>query len=357
LAGEATLESLILKPEAVYAKHDIECRLGIGAESIDRSKKVLSLDDGTHVSYDKLVLATGGRPRRLSLPGSDHSNVHYIRTIGDILKLQPQFKAGKNLLIIGGGYIGLEAASVGIKKGLNVTVIEALPRVLARVTAPEISAFYERVHRSKGVDIRTGVGVHGFEGDPLVTTVVLADGARLPADVIVVGVGLIPNTELAETAGLEINNGIVADLHCRTADPDIYAIGDCSNHDNGFLGRRLRLESVPNALEQARVVALDIVGKPTPNASVPWFWSDQYDLKLQMVGLSQGYDQIVIRGDLHGDSFCAFYLDKGVMISADGVNRPQEFMVAKRLVAERRVVPVAVLQDESQPFKAILSAV
>src|SRR6266446_9331557 len=199
LSGEVTLESLFLKPRAVYEKHAIECRFGIGVESIDCAARSLRLYDGSVLRYDKLALTTGGRPRRLSVPGAERSNVHYIRTVADIDRLKQQFGEGKRLVIIGGGYVGLEAASVGIKKGLHVTVVEALPRVLARVTAPEISAFYERVHRGHGVDLRTGVSVHALEGSGDTCTVVLADGTRLAADLVVIGVGLIPNTELARS--------------------------------------------------------------------------------------------------------------------------------------------------------------
>jgi 3-phenylpropionate/trans-cinnamate dioxygenase ferredoxin reductase component len=249
----------------------------------------------------------------------------------------------------------LEAAAVGRKKELQVTLVEALPRVLARVTTPELSAFYERVHRGHGVDIRTGIGVHGFEGDPRVNTVVLADGTRLPADLIIVGIGLIPNTELAEAAGLQVSNGIVVDQFTRTADPNIYAIGDCSNHLNEFYpGRRLRLESVPNATEQARVCAAAICGKPTAYNALPWFWSDQYNLKLQMVGLSEGYDQYVVRGDMSTESFSVFYLREGVLISADTVSRAQDFMLSKRLIAARVKPSAAVLADEAVALKSLL---
>jgi len=356
LSGEVTLESLFLKPRAVYEKHAIECRFGIGVESIDRAARSLRLYDGSVLRYDKLALTTGGRPRRLSVPGAERSNVHYIRTVADIDRLKQQFGEGKRLVIIGGGYIGLETASVGIKKGLHVTVVEALPRVLARVTAPEISAFYERVHRGHGVDLRTGVGVHALEGNGDACTVVLADGTRLAADLVVIGVGLIPNTELAEAAGIEVSNGIVVDRYAVTSDPDIVAAGDCTNHDNVFLGRRLRLESVPNALEQARVAAASILGRPRVYDAVPWFWSDQYDLKLQMVGLSQGHDDLIVRGDMDANSFTAFYLKDGVVISADSVNRPQDFMLAKRLVAERAAVPPERLRDDAVPLKSLLQA-
>jgi 3-phenylpropionate/trans-cinnamate dioxygenase ferredoxin reductase subunit len=355
LAGEATLESLYIKAPAAYTKQAVDCHFGTGVEAIDRAARQVRLYDGTTVPYEHLVLATGGRARRLSLPGAEHPNVHYIRTVDDILRLKEQFHAGSKLVIIGGGYIGLEVAAVGRKKELQVTLIEAMPRVLARVTTPDLSAFYERVHRKHGVDIRTGVGVHEFEGDPKVHTVVLTDGTRLPADLVIVGIGLVPNTELAEAAGLPVSNGIVVDQFTRTADPNIYAIGDCSNHVNEFYpGRRLRLESVPNATEQARVCAAAICGKPTPYNAVPWFWSDQYNLKLQMVGLSEGYDQSVVRGDMDTEAFSVFYLREGTLIAADTVSRAQDFMIAKRLIAERAKVTAAALADESVPLKSLL---
>lgn len=356
LSGEIGIDALLLKPKAVYEKHDIECLTEVTVSSIDRAAHTVTLSDGRSLHYDKLALTTGGRPRKLSLAGADKPNVHYVRTIQDILKLKEDFAAGRRLVIIGGGYIGLEAASVGIKLGLQVTVIEALPRVLARVTAPEISAFYERVHREHGVNLLTGVGVEAVEGAERVDTVVLADGTRVPADIVIVGVGLIPNTELAEAAGLEVSNGIVVDAHARTNDPDIVSAGDCTNHVNGFLGRQLRLESVPNAIEMARIAAATLTGKLVTYNAVPWFWSDQYDLKLQMVGLSQGYDQIVVRGDMAGNTFSAFYLKDGVIIAADAINRPQEFMVSKKLVGERRVVDPAILIDESVPLKNLTAA-
>lgn len=354
LAGEVTLESLYLKSAEGYARHQIDCRYGIGVESIDRDARTVRLFDSTTIPFRHLVIATGGRARRLSLPGANHSNVHYVRTIDDILKLKEQFLPGKRLLIIGGGYIGLEAASVGIKKGLKVTLVEALPRMLARVTVPELSAFYERAHKARGVEIFTGVGVHSLDGDPLVTEVVLSDSRRLAVDLLIVGIGLIPNTELAEACGLEVQNGVVVDAFNRTSDPGVYAIGDCSNQDNTFLQRRVRLESVPNAAEQMRVCAASICGKPMPNNSVPWFWSDQYDLKLQMVGLSQDSDQLAIRGNLDRESFCAFHLRGGVIIAADAVNRAADFMVAKKLVAERIRASVEQLGDESFPLKSLL---
>jgi 3-phenylpropionate/trans-cinnamate dioxygenase ferredoxin reductase subunit len=354
LSGEATLESLYLRAPDTYVEQRIECRLGVGVESIDRQVHSLRLFDGSELHYGKLVLATGGRPRTLSLTNAGYPNVHYIRTIDDIQRLRSYFRAGARLGVIGGGYIGLEAASIGSKMGLDVTLIEALPRVLARVAGPELSAFYERIHRAHGVRILTGIGVHSLEGDGHVDTLVLSDENRLPVDLLIVGIGLIPNTELAEAAGLQIANGIAVGPDMRTSDPHIFAIGDCCSHQNTFLERRVRLESVSSVAEQARITAAVLCGKPVPPAGVPWFWSDQYDLRLQIVGLSEGYDQLVVRGDLSTTSFSLFYLKGGLVICADTVNRPAEFAVAKKLVAGRTPVAAARLADESVPLKALV---
>lgn len=354
LAGDIAEEALYLKPLATYAKQNVELRTGVKVAAIDRQAHTVTLEDGESIKYDKLALTTGGRARWLPLPGAEKPNVHYVRTLADIDRLKEQFKPGARLVIIGGGYIGLEAAAVGIKKELNVTLVEALPRLLARVTGPELSQYYLEVHRGHGVDIKLGAGVQALEGGELVETVILQDGTRLAADLVIVGIGLIANTELAEQAGLEVDNGVLVDLYAQTSDPDIVAAGDCTNHENGFLGRRVRLESVPNASEQARVAAASICGQKVPHAGVPWFWSDQYDLKLQMVGLSQGYDNVVIRGSMEANNFAAFYLKDGVVISLDTVNRPQDFMIGKKMVAARLVVDPAVLADESASLKALV---
>lgn len=355
LSGEIEEASLYIKTREAYAKHDIELRTGERVGAIDRAAHTVKLSSGEQLSYDKLVLTTGGRARRLNLAGADRPNVHYVRTIADINQMRERFQPGKRLVIIGGGYIGLEAASVGIKSGLKVTLVEALPRLLARVTGAELSQYYDSVHRRHGVDIRLGAGVEAIEANELAEAVILQDGTRLPADVIIVGIGLIPNTELAEACGLAVDNGILVDLYSQTSDPDILAAGDCTNHENGFFGRRMRLESVPNASEQARVAAATICGKQLPHAGVPWFWSDQYNLKLQMVGLSQGHERVVIRGSMEADSFTAFYLQNGVVIAADAVNRPQDFMFAKKIVAAKLQADPAVLADEATALKTLVA--
>jgi len=354
LSGEDTLDSLLIRNDAMYAKLGIACRLGNAVVSIDRDARSVELQGGEKLHYAKLVLATGGYPRQMTLPGAEHSNIHYVRSIPNILSLQQAFRPGQRLVVVGGGYIGLEAAAVGIKKGLVVTVLEAMPRVLARVAAPEISAFYEQAHRRRGVDVRTAVTIQSLEGQDRIDAVLLSDGSRIAADLLIVGIGLVPGTALAERAGLAVDNGIVVDRYARTSDPDILAAGDCANHENEFLGRSIRLESVPSALEQARVAASTIAGKSLSSAAVPWFWSDQYDLKLQMVGLSQGYDEFVLRGDPATESFSAYYLKDGVVISADAVNRPQDFALAKRLVAGRVRASAELLADEAVALKNLL---
>lgn len=354
LSGEATMESLFIRNAAALEKLHIECWTGVSVTRIDRIRKILTLSDGRSQPYEKLVLATGGRARALAMPGAEADNIYTVRNILDIERIKPHFVEGRRLVVIGGGYIGLEAAAVAIKKGLQVTVLEAASRLLARVAAPELSAFYERAHSKRGVVVRTGVSLKALHGSPNVTDLELADGSRIAADLLIVGIGLIPNTELAADAGLAVDNGIVVNEFAETADADILAIGDCAKHHNHYFGRAMRLESVPSALEQARTAAQTLTSKRTPHAAVPWFWSDQYDLKLQMVGLSEGYEQLVFRGNVEDESFSAYYLRQGVVISVDAVNRPQDFVVAKKLVAERVAVTAAALADESIALKSLL---
>ncbi|BFM14642.1 FAD-dependent oxidoreductase [Maricurvus nonylphenolicus] len=356
LSGEKDVDGLLIRPAAIYEKNNIEFKLGARVEHIDRAHKTVTLQSGEVLNYDKLALCTGSRVRKVTLPGTDLSGVHYLRDIGDVEGIKQHVAEGKKAVIVGGGYIGLETASVLNKLGMDVTVLEMAPRVLARVTAPELSEFYTRVHTDEGVTIKTGIAVSGLEGNGHVEKVLCADGSHFDADLVVIGVGIIPNVELAEAAGLEVDNGIIVDEFARTSDPDIVAAGDVSNHPNKYYNRRLRLESVPNATDQAKSAAASICGKDVEYNSLPWFWSDQYDLKLQIAGLSQGYDQVVIRGDRNSRSFAAFYLQEGKLISADCVNRPQEFMISKRLIAEQIPVDAEKLADESIAPKELLTA-
>jgi len=353
LSGKTDLHALELRPAASYDKARIEVMPGARVERIERTARELVFADG-RLGYDWLVLATGGRARRLGVPGEDLPQVHLLRGIADVDAIRARFVPGARVTIVGGGYIGLEVAAVAVKSGLAVTVLEALDRVLARVTAPQLSAFYERVHRDAGVDLRTGVAVRAIERDDQGVRVMCGDGSAVAADFVIVGIGLVPNTELAAAAGLAVDNGIVVDELTRTSDERILAIGDCSNHPHPIVGRRVRLESVPNAVEQARAAAALLCGQPHPPAAVPWFWSDQYDLKLQMVGLSQGHDHVVLRGNPDRRSFGTFYLLGRRILAADFVNRPPEFMITKKLVAERIEIDAERLADESVPLKALL---
>ena len=335
LAGEHGLDRVYLRPEAFYRSKAIELRSGTHVAGIDVKAKVLVLEDASTLAYDKLLLATGSRVRKLDLPGGALSGVHYLRNIADADNIKADMAPGRRVTIVGGGYIGLEVASVAVQAGLSVTVLEMEDRILKRVASAEMSAFYHALHTDAGVDIRTGASAQHFTGTERVEQVVCADGTEVPSDLVIVGVGVAPNIELAQSSGLACGNGILVDEHCATSVPDIYAAGDCTNHPNPILERRLRLESVPNAMEQSRIAAANMAGQDRVYASVPWFWSDQYDLKLQMVGFSTDGDSHVVRGDPDARKFVVFYLKDDVLIAADAVNAPREFMTCRQLVGTR----------------------
>jgi 3-phenylpropionate/trans-cinnamate dioxygenase ferredoxin reductase component len=359
LSGKVALADLYLKPLETYERFNIELKPGTRVDAIDRSTQEVSLKDGSRLAYDKLVLATGGRARPLSLPGLPESrleNLFSMRSLTDVEAMRGRFVPGNHLIIIGGGYVGLEVAAVAVQLGLRVTVLEAAPRLLSRVTGPEVSSFMEQLHRDRGVDLRLSCEVQGLTLDEAqrqvsgVSFTCHGVTEQLEADLVLVGIGLIPNTELASAAGLAVDNGIVVDEHACTADPAILAIGDCANQPSAYTGGRIRLESVPNAIEHARVAAATLVGKQEPSAAIPWFWSDQYGLKLQMVGLSAGHEQCVTRGLVEGKELSAFYLKDRRVIAADVLGRPAEFMAAKRLVASRAEVDVTRLSDAAVPL-------
>ncbi len=351
LAGEQPIEKVYLRPEAFYASKNIELLKGVRVEAIDTEKQNVTTDAGNTLSYEHLILATGTRPRRLSIPGADLQGVHYLRTIADVDGIREELGAGKKMVIVGGGYIGLEVAAVATEAGAQVTVLEMESRILQRVTTPQMSEFYHQLHTGRGIDIRVNTGATAFEGHGSIDTVVCGD-LRIAADLVVVGIGVVPNTEIAENAGITCNNGVVVDNRCRTSVPNVYAIGDCSNHPNELLDRRLRLESVPNAMEQARVTAANIVGNDKTYNSMPWFWSDQYELKLQMLGFSADGEETVQRGDMATNEFAVFYLKDGAIVAVDAVNCPKEFMAAKQLVG--KVVDKTKLADNEVPIKELL---
>ncbi|MEM8496679.1 MAG: FAD/NAD(P)-binding oxidoreductase [Pseudomonadota bacterium] len=355
LKGESSTDELLIRPASTFEKMDVEFKLNASVASIDPALKQLELIDGTSHGYDRLVISTGSRPREISLPGIDLAGVCYLRTINDVQRIKRYVSPGGSAVIVGGGYIGLETAAVLTKLGMQVTVLEVMDRVLQRVTCEEMSEFFTRVHTEEGVNVRTNVSATSFEGAKKVEAVLGSDGSSIAADLVIIGAGILPNVELAEAAGLLVENGIVVDEFGRTSDASVFAAGDCTNHPNALLGKRLRLESVPNAVEQAKTVAASICGKEKPYAAHPWFWSDQYDIKLQIAGFNQGYDQVVVRGDhTEGRSFVAYYLREGQLIAADCVNRPREFVAAKQILARRIQVSSDRLTDETIEPKALL---
>lgn len=352
LDGSMPLEKMPIRPVQFYEKNNIDLILGSSVTAIDRAKKEVVLHDGATIPFTKLAITTGAKVRRIELPGNQLNGVHYLRELGDVEQIKHYVGKGKSAVIIGGGYIGLETAASLRKLGMNVSVLEAMPRVLQRVTIEEISAFYTRIHTEEGVNIITNASVQSIDGSKHVESVRLSDGTELKADLVIIGVGVIPETSLAKKAGLEVDNGIIVDEFARTSDYDIVAAGDCSFHHNPIYGRNLRLESVQNANDQAKVAANTLCGKLEAYNALPWFWSDQYDLKLQIAGLSQGFDQVIIRGSTEtGRSFAAFYLRNGKLLAVDAINRPKEFMLSKRALSSDVTVDSSLLADESVDIK------
>ncbi|HEY8696969.1 MAG TPA: FAD-dependent oxidoreductase [Rhizomicrobium sp.] len=353
LSGAMERERLFLKPDAFYTESHCELILGVAATAIDRAAKSVRLADGRALGYDKLLLATGSRVRRIPIPGADLSGIHYLRGIADVDALRPGFIAGAKLAVVGGGYIGLEVAAVARKLGLEVTVFEALDRVMARAVSHPVSQFYEGVHRDAGVRFHLNTAVEAFEGEGRLEAI-RAGGARHAADLALVGIGILPNVELAQSAGLECRDGIVVDPHCATtADPVLFAAGDCTQH-TGRDGRSIRLECVQNAIDQAKHAALAMLGKPVPYREVPWFWSDQYDLKLQIAGLAQPGDTLVRRGDPAARKFAVFHLRDGAVAAVEAVNAAPEYMIGRRLIAEGAHVAPGRLADPAIPMKNIV---
>jgi 3-phenylpropionate/trans-cinnamate dioxygenase ferredoxin reductase subunit len=351
LAGTFERERLFLKPDAFYTEAHCEMILGVAATAIDRAAKQVKLADGRVLGYDRLLLATGSRVREIQVPGAMLPGVHYLRSIADVDALRPAFQSCKSLAVVGGGFIGLEVAAVARKYGLAVRVFEAMDRLMARTSSRPLSAFYDEVHRAAGVDIEVNVGVEEFEGSGRLEAI-RAGGRSWPADVALVGIGIVPNGEIAKAAGLAYDGGISVDLHARTSDPDIFAAGDCTRH-LGRDGNLIRLESVQNAIDQAKHAALAMVGRPVPYREVPWFWSDQYDLKLQIAGLAGPNDRIVLRGDPKQRKFAVFHLREGRLAAVEAVNAAPEYIVGRKLIADGALVAAERLADTAIPMKNI----
>lgn len=355
LAGEIERERLFLRPATFYAEKNVTLATGRRVEEVDLAARRVRLDDGRTLDYTRLLLATGSRVRRLEVPGAELPGVHYLRTIADVDGFSAALKPAARVVLVGAGFIGLEVAAVAAQRGCHVTVIEGAERVMGRAVSPAVSKFYAGAHAAAGVVFHFGAAIRAFEGAERVTAVTTAAGAAFPCDVAIVGIGVVPNVELAAAAGLACDNGIVVDEFARTTDPNVVAAGDCTNHPIAPHGRRVRLESVPNAVHQAKVAAATLLGAPVAYNEVPWFWSDQYDLKLQIVGLSTGYDEVVLRGDPETRSFAAFYLAGGELLAVDAINKPREFLAGKRLVAARAHIPAAQLADASFDLNALAS--
>lgn len=354
LAREKTFDRICIRPAQFWQDKGVEMKLGAEVVSLDPAAHTVTLGDGSQVAYGKLIWATGGDPRRLSCAGADLGGVHAVRTKEDADRLMAELDAGaKRAVVIGGGYIGLEAAAVLTKFDVHVTLLEALPRVLARVAGEALSQFYEAEHRAHGVDLRTSAAMDSIVGENgRVTGVKMQDGEVLPADIVIVGIGIVPCVGPLLQAGAAGGNGVDVDEYCRTSLTDVYAIGDCAAHANAFAdGAVIRLESVQNANDMANAVAKAICGNPVPYAATPWFWSNQYDLKLQTVGLSTGHDQAVLRGDPAARSFSVVYVRAGKVVALDCVNMVKDYVQGKKLVEARAQIAPELLADASVPLK------
>jgi 3-phenylpropionate/trans-cinnamate dioxygenase ferredoxin reductase subunit len=354
LKGEADADSLALKPLEFYAEANIDFRPSVRAVKLERSARKVQLSDGSRLDYDVLVIATGARAIALPIPGADLAGVLSLRTAADAEALKTQVGPGKKLAVVGGGYIGLEVAASGRALGAEVVVLEREARLLARVACEALSTFFRDVHEQHGVTFELGASVTGFVGaDGHITGVALADGRVIPCDTAVVGVGVIPNDELAVDSGLETARGVVVDLEARTADPHVFAIGDVAHRPMPIYGRMFRMESVPNALEQAKQAACAITGRAAPAGEVPWQWSDQYNLKLQIAGYAFDVDEIIVRGDPKSGKFAVFHLKGDQLQSVEAINSPPEFMMGRQLIGNRKPLDKAKLADPTVSMKEV----
>ncbi|MFV1851677.1 MAG: NAD(P)/FAD-dependent oxidoreductase [Thalassospira sp.] len=353
LLGEMSKEQLFLKPESFYRENDIALRLDQAAIHIDPVSKIVSLGNGEELAYDALALTTGSYPRKLpSSVGGDLKGVFTVRDLSDVDLMSPYFEAGRKVLVIGGGYIGLEAAAVAAKRGLSVTLIEMADRILQRVACSETADYFRNLHQDNGVDIKEGVGLAYLEGEDHVQRALLTNGSELEIDFAIVGVGIQPATELAETAGLKVEDGIVTDKQARTTNPHIWAAGDCATCQHN--GELIRIESVGNAIDQSEVAACSMIGRDVVYKPQPWFWSDQYDCKLQIAGLNRGYTDVVIRD---GKGFRShWYYVGNDLIAVDSMNDVRGYMVGKRLIEAGKTAPKCLVSDPNADLKPLLRA-
>ena len=354
LLEEYKPERVSLKKKEFYEENGVDLILGKRAESIDTILKEITLSDENKIHYDQLIIATGSRVRKLNVPGSDKKGIYYLRDLDDANALKQRLKKNKKMVIVGAGYIGLEVASVAASLGVEVTVIEMANRVMNRTVDPMISSYYQKLHESHGVKIHLDNGLKAFKGGDSVNAVLCSDGLMLEADLVVIGAGVLPNQEIAIEAGLECNNGIMVNEFGETSTAHVYACGDCTNHPNKGLNTRLRLESVHNAMEQSKTVANTIMGNKEPYDQVPWFWSDQYDHKLQLVGISGDHDEVVMRGLESEQKFLLFYLKNSELIAVNAINSSKEFLICRKLVANKVKISSDVIKDQSVNLNDLL---
>jgi 3-phenylpropionate/trans-cinnamate dioxygenase ferredoxin reductase subunit len=351
LAGELTADRLPFRHRSFYDEHRVELKLGVRAQRLDPKTRRVALADGEELAYDRLLLCLGAESRQLACPGAELSGLHYLRGIADVAAIQAGIKPGARVVIIGGGYIGLETAATCRKLGCEVTVLEMADRVMNRVVAPCVSQFFAQEHRAHGINLICDARVVGLEGRGRVERVLCADGNHHEADLLIVGVGCVAATRLASDAGLACDNGILVDEYCRTSDAAIYAAGDCTNHPSRHFGRRIRLESVDNAFEQAKSAALNMMDRNIAHDRVPWFWSDQFENKLLIIGLSQGHDRAILRGDPSARSFSVCYLKEGELLALEAVNHSKDYMAARKVISERMRLDPEKLSDPSIALK------
>ena len=352
--GSQDLESIELRPRKFYRDHDIHLLVSQRVTEVERTARFVALASGSRVPFDKLVLAVGARNRLLPVKGAETGGVLYLRSFAEALVVKERLKSAQEVVVIGGGFVGLELAAVACSLGKSVTILEALPRLMSRAVAPIISEFYRELHAGKGVRVFCGAYVSEIAGSGgAVREVALSDGRRYPADLVLVGIGVVPNVELARDAGLRISNGIAVDENLRTDDDNIFAIGDCAEHPCVFAGARVRLESVQNAADQAQCVAAAIAGRPDRYRALPWFWTDQFDIKLQMAGISQGHDRIATRGEPGSRKLSVFYFREDRLVAIDSINRPLDHMIGRKLLATGVPLTPAQAADESIDLKKL----
>lgn len=354
LLGEVTVDSTYFWQQEALDEANIEVRLNTRVTAIDRDAKEIEIEGGDHIAYDKLAITTGARVRKLPIEGADLPGVFYLRTMGDTLAIRDAAKDGATAMIVGGGWIGLECAATLTKLGCKSVVVEAADRLCGRAVTPEISDWMLKFHTDHGVDVRLSTGLEKFEGNGQLERAVLPGGDTIDCSIAVVGIGVIANVELAQDAGLKIDNGIVVDDRACTSDPDIVAAGDVANHPNGLLERRIRLESYENAQNQGITAGKAMLDKAEPYSEIPWFWSDQFDANLQMIGLPQDWDETATRGDQDSNEFVTFYLKNGMIDGAISVNNPRDLRVGKRLMQGKKQVSAAELIDPETKLQALL---